>query len=51
MTMEYYEGRTAVMAGATSGMGFLAAKTIAEVGGNVVMCDFNAEGSRPRRTR
>ena len=44
MTMKYYEGKTAVITGAASGMGLLASRTIAEAGGDVVMCDFNAEG-------
>ena len=44
MTMKHYEGKTAVITGAASGMGLLAARTIAEAGGSVVMCDFNAEG-------
>lgn len=38
-----FNGKTAVSTGAASGMGFLFAKNIADLGGNVVMCDVNEE--------
>ena len=38
-----YNGRTAVITGAGSGMGLLASQELAKAGANVVMCDINAE--------
>lgn len=38
-----FTGKTAVSTGAASGMGFLFAQNIADLGGNVVMCDVNEE--------
>jgi NAD(P)-dependent dehydrogenase (short-subunit alcohol dehydrogenase family) len=46
MTADYYAGKTAVITGAASGMGLLTSKTLAAVGGNVVMCDLNEEGAK-----
>lgn len=37
-----FKGRTAVITGAGSGMGLLAAQELAKAGANVVMCDINA---------
>ena len=36
-----FTGKTAISTGAASGMGLLFAQNIAELGGNVVMCDVN----------
>ena len=36
-------GKTAISTGAASGMGLLFAQNFADLGGNVVMCDVNAE--------
>ena len=38
-----YEGRTAVITGAASGMGLCAARKLASAGAAVVMCDINAD--------
>ena len=38
-----YEGKVAVVTGAASGMGLLAAKELARAGAKVVMCDVNDE--------
>lgn len=38
-----FKGRTAVITGAASGMGFVASKELAKRGANVVMCDVNAD--------
>lgn len=38
-----FTGKTAVSTGAASGMGLLFAQNIADLGGNVVMCDVNKE--------
>lgn len=38
-----FTGKTAISTGAASGMGLLFAQNIAELGGNVVMCDVNEE--------
>lgn len=38
-----FAGKTAISTGAASGMGLLFAQNIAELGGNVVMCDVNKE--------
>jgi len=38
-----FSGKTAISTGAASGMGLLFAQNIAELGGNVVMCDVNEE--------
>ncbi len=40
---ECFNGRTAVVTGAGSGMGLLASQELAKAGANVVMCDINAE--------
>ena len=39
-----FAGKTAVISGATSGMGLCSSKTLVAAGANVVMCDINAEG-------
>ena len=39
-----YNGKTAVITGAASGMGLCTSKTLAAAGANVFMCDINAEG-------
>ena len=39
-----YDGKTAVITGAASGMGLCTSKTLAAAGANVFMCDINAEG-------
>ena len=39
----HYEGKVAVVTGAASGMGLLAAKELARAGAKVVMCDVNEE--------
>ena len=39
----HYEGKVAVVTGAASGMGLLAAKELALTGAKVVMCDVNEE--------
>jgi len=41
--MKQYEGKTAVITGAASGMGLCASRTLAAQGATVVMCDVNAE--------
>lgn len=38
-----FKGKTVISTGAASGMGLLFAQNIAELGGNVVMCDVNEE--------
>ena len=38
-----FDNKTAISTGAASGMGLLFAKNWAELGGNVVMCDVNAQ--------
>ncbi len=38
-----FTGKTAISTGAASGMGLLFAQNIAELGGNVVLCDVNEE--------
>ena len=38
-----FSGKTAISTGAASGMGLLFSENIAELGGNVVMCDVNEE--------
>lgn len=38
-----FTGKTAISTGAASGMGLLFAQNIADLGGNVVMCDVNKE--------
>lgn len=38
-----FNGRTAVITGAASGMGLLLAREMAEAGANIVMCDINTE--------
>ena len=38
-----FKNKTAISTGAASGMGLLFAQNIAELGGNVVMCDVNEE--------
>lgn len=43
MENNFYNGKTAVITGAASGMGLTASKTLAEAGCAVVMCDFNDE--------
>ena len=40
-----FKGRTAVITGAGSGMGLLAAQELAKAGANVVMCDINGEAA------
>lgn len=40
---EEYSGKTAVITGAASGIGLLAARTLCEAGARVVMCDVNAD--------
>lgn len=40
---ECFEGKTAVITGAASGMALLASQTLAKAGASVVMCDINAE--------
>ena len=39
-----FAGRTAVITGAASGMGLCTARTLAEAGATVFMCDINGEG-------
>lgn len=39
-----FSGKVAISTGAASGMGFLFAKNFAALGGNVLLCDVNAEG-------
>lgn len=41
--MTCYEGGTAVITGAASGMGLVASRKLCAAGANVVMCDINAE--------
>ena len=41
-----FAGKTAVITGAASGMGLCTAKTLAEAGATVFMCDINGEGVR-----
>ena len=41
-----YDGKTAVITGAASGMGLCTSKTLAAAGATVFMCDINAEGVR-----
>ncbi len=38
-----FDGKTAVVTGAASGMGFAFSKSFALLGGNVLMCDINKE--------
>ena len=38
-----FTNKTAISTGAASGMGLLFSQNFAELGGNVVMCDVNAE--------
>lgn len=38
-----FTGKTAISTGAASGMGLLFAQNIAELGGNIVLCDVNKE--------
>ena len=38
-----FTGKTAIVTGAASGMGLLFAQNIAQLGGNVVLCDVNKE--------
>ena len=38
-----FKNKTAISTGAASGMGLLFAQNFARLGGNVVMCDVNAE--------
>lgn len=38
-----FSGKTAVISGAASGMGFVSSRMLAEAGANVVMCDIDAE--------
>ena len=38
-----FKGRTAMITGGASGMGFLSGKKLAEAGANVVLCDVNEE--------
>ena len=41
-----FAGKTAVISGATSGMGLCSSKTLVAAGANVVMCDINGESVR-----
>ena len=41
-----FAGKTAVITGAASGMGLCTAKTLAEAGATVFMCDINGDGVR-----
>lgn len=41
-----FAGKTAVITGAASGMGLCTAKTLAEAGATVFICDINAQGAQ-----
>ena len=41
-----FAGKTAVVTGAASGMGLCTARTLAEAGATVFMCDINGDGVR-----
>ena len=41
-----YDGKTAVITGAASGMGLCTSRTLASAGATVVMCDINEDGLR-----
>lgn len=45
-----FKNKTAISTGAASGMGLLFAQNIAELGGNVVMCDVNEEVLKEKAT-
>lgn len=41
--MKMFQGKTAIVTGAASGMGLLFSEKFAELGGNVIMADINRE--------
>ena len=45
MIFDEFQGKTAIVTGAASGMGLLCAQRLAENGANVILADANEEGA------